>query len=183
MSLSSKEAAETLSDVERTAQRSAQAFSYRNTSPHLILWGVVWLIGYAGTDLRPAYWHEIWLVLIVSAIVIAMVLGHGIRGRSDTANSWRVLGLMAVVSTFIAATCAIMWPVSGMQFGAFAPLLTGAVYAGLGLWVGTRYVMLGVSIIALTLVSYFYLPGHFLLCMAAVGGGGMILAGFWFRTV
>ena len=91
--------------------------------------------------------------------------------------------MMVIVIAFVGATCTIFWPVSGMQFGAFAPLLTGAVYAGLGLWWGTRYIVLGALIAGLTLGGYFYLHEHYLLWEAFVGGGGMILAGFWFRRV
>ena len=75
MSLSSKEAADTLSEVEDAARRSIRAFGYDRAAPHLMLWGTIWLLG------------------------------------------------------------------------------------------------------------YFYLPEHFLLLVAFVGGGGMILAGIWFRRV
>ena len=73
MFLSSKEAAETLSDVERAARRSALAFGYSKASPNLILWGIVWVIGYSGTDLFPAHWRTLWSVLVVTAIVISAV--------------------------------------------------------------------------------------------------------------
>jgi hypothetical protein len=182
MSLSSKEAAETLSDVERASRRSAQAFGYRKASPHLILWGLVWLIGYSATDLRPADAGLIWLALVVAGCAISFLLGRS--GNSAGAkNSWRALGIAAILCLFIGATFTILWPVSGMQVGVVTPLLVGAIYAGVGLWLGLRFVVTGLAITALTLGGYFYLPEHFLLWMAFVTGGGLILAGVWFRTV
>jgi hypothetical protein len=48
---------------------------------------------------------------------------------------------------------------------------------------GTRYVVSGIAVAALTLAGFFLLKQHFLLWMAAVGGGAMILAGLWLRRV
>jgi hypothetical protein len=59
----------------------------------------------------------------------------------------------------------------------------GAIYASIGLWLGTRFVLTGLGVIALTLGGYFLLREHFLMWMALVGGGGLILAGFWLRKV
>ena len=183
MSLSSKEATETLSDVERASRRSAQAFGYRKASQHLILWGLVWLIGYSATDLRPADAGLIWLVLVAIACAIGFL-----QVRSDSSagakGGWRMLGLTAILCLFIGATFATLGPVvSGRQIGIFAPLLVGTIYAAAGLWLGLRFVVTGVAITVLTLGGYFYLPEHFLLWMAFIGGGGLILAGVWFRTV
>jgi hypothetical protein len=182
MSLSSKEAAETLSDVEQAARRSARAFGYSKAAPHLIMWGVIWVIGYSATDLRPADAGLIWLALVVAGCTIGFLLG-----RSDSSAgakySWRFLGIAAILCLFIGATYTLMWPVSGSQTGAFIPLLFGTIYAGVGLWLGMRFLITGVAMIVLTLGGYFYLHEHFLLWQAFVGGGGLILAGIWFRTV
>ena len=183
MSLSSKEAAETLSDVEHASRRSAQAFGYRKASPHLILWGLVWLIGYSATDLRPADAGLIWLGLVAAGSAVSFLLGWSGGGRAGATNSWRMLGLVAIVLAFIGATFAIFGHVSGMQIGVFTPILVGAIYAGMGLWLGLRFVVTGLAIIALTLGGYFYLPEHFALWMAFVGGGGLILAGIWLRKI
>ena len=94
-----------------------------------------------------------------------------------------MLGLTAILCLFIGAIFATLGPVSGKQIGVFTPLLVGAVYAALGLWLGLRFVVTGVAITVLTLGGYFYLPEHFLLWMAFVTGGGLILAGVWFRRV
>lgn len=185
MSLTSKEAAESLSDVECAGRRSAQAFGYRKASPHLILWGLIWVIGYAATDLRPASTNLIWLGLIVAGSTISTYLGRceNSAGAATHKYNWRVLGLVALAFVFVGASYAVFGHVSGMQQGAFVPLLVRTIYAGLGLWLGRRFLVTGLAIVALTLGGYFYLHEHFLLWMAVVGGGGLILAGFWLRTV
>jgi len=194
MSLTSKEAAETLSDVERASRRSAQAFGYSKASPHLILWGLIWLIGYAVTDLFPDKANWIWSALVLAGCIGGFLLGRGAARDGASASGsaaarrnaaragWRSFGLMGIVCAFIASTYAVMWPVQGMQFAAFPALLVGAIYAAVGLWSGPRYVVTGLLILALTIGGYFFLHEHFLLWMAGVGGGGLILAGIWFRT-
>ena len=99
MSLSSKEAAETLSDVERAGRRSAQAFGYRKASPHLILWGIIWVIGYSATDLRPADANLIWAALIAAGCIGGYVLG---RGHERSPQAWRFFAVVGIVLIFIA---------------------------------------------------------------------------------
>lgn len=185
MSLSSQEAAESLSQAEEAGRRSKQAYFYHRSSPHLIMWGTIWVLGYGGTELFLAYSNWIWGVLILSGMVTGVFLGRSRNSAALTYCSrpdWRmfVLGVLAVF--FVFATYAIMWPVQGRQFAAYPALITGTVYAALGLWVGMRYVVTGILVIALTLFGYYYVH-HILLWMAFVGGGSMILAGLWFRKV
>ncbi|MBU6297595.1 MAG: hypothetical protein KGJ79_00260 [Alphaproteobacteria bacterium] len=187
MSLSPQEAASTLSDVERAAKRSARAFGYRKASPHLILWGIVWLIGYGATDVFPARAGLIWLALIAAACIVAFYISRCYRedgrAKGNAVGVWRVVALIAIAYVFIIGTYAILGPLRGMQQGAFVPLLVGAVYTGVGLWLGMRFVIAGALLIALTFAGYFYLQEYFLLWMAFAGGGALILAGFWLRTV
>ena len=75
----------------------------------------------------------------------------------------------------------LMHPTAREQ-GAFIPLIISAIYAGAGVWVGLRYVVLGAIIATLTLFGFFEIQQHFALWMAAVGGGGLIVAGLWMRS-
>jgi len=184
MSLSHQEAQESLKNVEQAERRSAQAYGYHASAPHLIIWGLVWFFGYGATDLRPDLAGIIWPGVILAGVAAGTFVGSRSRsGHGDPKQMWRFLGLALTIFVFIAATMAILQPASGAQQGAFVPLLVGAIYVAMGLWVGARFVAAGLAIIALTLGGYFLLREHFLLWMAFVGGGGLILAGFWFRRV
>jgi hypothetical protein len=175
MPLSPQEAAQSLEDVRQTEQRSAEAYGYQIASNHLILWGLVWLIGYGATDLRPDLANIVWPVLMLLAISASFFMP-----KSGKRN-WRWAALVPIVFVFIAATYAVMWPVSGAQQGAFIPLMVAAIYSGVGLWAGLRYLAIGVALAALTLGGFFFLHMHFLLWMAVVGGGALIVTGLWFR--
>lgn len=190
MSLSSQEAQASLAEAEQARRRSAQLYGYRKASTHLIMWGLIWVVGYSCINLVPKYEGYIWDVLVAGGILGSMYLGR--RGRHAAgacedgkgSYAWRAGGLGLIALLFISATYAIMWPVHGPQFAAYPALITGTIYAGVGLWVGLRYVVAGALVIAATLFGFFYIhePMYYY-WMAVVGGGSMILAGFWFRTV
>ena len=84
---------------------------------------------------------------------------------------WGFLGMVLTALAFIAATLAVMAPVTSRQVGAFIPLVVAASYAVVGLWLGLRFIVAGAVIAGLTLGGFFLLPpADFALWMAGVGG-------------
>src|SRR4051794_35989275 len=66
MVISSSEAAAALRDVAQTDRRTRVSGAYHVASPHLILWGLIWVAGYSGCGLMPAeQWGLVWLPLIL----------------------------------------------------------------------------------------------------------------------
>ena len=149
----------------------------------------MWAVGYGATDLYPHLANFIWGGLVFTGTVVSFLIGKATASRDAASAAMartrglRMFGLVALLLVFMGATYAIMGPIHGLQPAAFPALLIGAIYCGVGLWAGVRYLILGALVIALTVVGYFFLSEHYLLLMAFVGGGGLILAGFWFRQV
>jgi len=189
MSLSQDQAAESLKEIDRTRRRSAQAWSYAHSSPFFIMWGVIWMVGYTATDFYPHYAGALWTVLMIVGFLGQMGIGrHRARGGQlhpgmNRYAGLRMLGSFLAIFGFVAATYAVFGHVGWKQQASFVPLLTALFYVLIGLWAGTRFVITGIAVAALTLGGFFYLPSHFLLWMAAVGGGALVLAGVWMRTV
>ena len=189
MSLSSDQAAESLKEIDRTRQRSAQAYRYANSSPFFILWGVIWMVGYTATDLYPHHANPLWLALMAAGLLGHMAIGrHRASIGEPHAGMNRFAGLRLLagfiaVFCFVGASYAIFAPVGWKQQASFVPLLMALFYVLVGLWAGTRFVVTGLAVAALTLGGFFYLPTHFLLWMALVGGGALILAGLWMRKI
>jgi hypothetical protein len=90
---------------------------------------------------------------------------------------------MATFLVFIVATSAIMQPQDPRQMAAFVPLVVAVCYVVLGLGAGSRITLAGVALGALTLVGYFAFPSIFMLWMAVVAGGTLVLSGLWLRRV
>jgi hypothetical protein len=198
MALSPHEAAAALRDIGQARTRSARAYGYQQASPNLILWGVLWAVGYGLTDALPYRALPIWIAVDAIGLATSIAIGVRSRARSDPARrlaiepgrtagwaspQWGFPAALLIAFTFIAAAIAVMSPVSGRQIGAFVPLVVAASYALAGIWIGLRFVVTGAVIAALTLIGFFLLPTHFFLWMAGVGGGALVLAGVWLRKV
>jgi hypothetical protein len=195
MSLSPGQAAESLREIERTGRRSAEAHEYAASSPQFILWGLIWMAGYAGSYLLPHYGfvgaiNWLWLGLVVIGIAASNMLGRRrYRHLSPQARAkGKAIGLrwgmtMLVFYAFLLAVFAVMRPRNPVVCAAFIPLLIAAIYAVVGIWWGLRFLYAGIAVGALTLIGWFWLPQYFLLWMAVVGGGSLILVGFWLKKV
>ena len=177
--LTNQEALSALKEADAAGQRSRMAYSYSQGSPHFIIWGLAWLVGYGGSALVPATANWIWLGVVVLGMIASAVAGSRSKGQSHI--GWQILGMVFVVYAFSAALFALIWPLNGLQMAAYWPLLVAAIYAGTGLWLGPRFVIAGTVLAAATLGGYFFLREHFLLWMAIIGSGILILTGFWLR--
>ena len=178
-----KEAATALQEIANTEKQSQKAYHYQQASPHLVLWGVIWMIGYAVTYVRPR-WYPLWDVLVVIGMAGSFFISfHGRAKDSHSTFGWRYAATFVVVLLFIAALFAIL-PPAPLQIDAFFPLLIALWYALMGIWTrATRIAVLGFALGLLTVGGYFWLQHYFPLWMAGVGGGALILGGFWLRRV
>lgn len=177
--IANQEAASVLKEAEATERRSRQAYNYSVGAPHLFIWGAAWIAGYGGSALAGDAANWIWAGVIVLGSAASFLVGRARHG-ADYAFGRR-LALLGVVYAFSAALFVVFQPLSGSQVAAYWPLLIAALYAGFGLWIGMRFIVMGAILAAATLGGYFFLPHHFLLWMAFVGGGALILGGIWLR--
>jgi hypothetical protein len=193
MPVSPSEAQGALRDITKAERTSAKAYGYRNASPHLIIWGIVWAIGYGVSYAKPQPFcasscldpmATLWPVLIVIGCIASFWIGWKSRSSVATGYDWRYPVSALAIFAFIAAIFAVMPPRDPVQIGAFFPILVALFYTLVGIWTrGARMLIAGIAVAALTLGGYFLLPQYFLLWMAVVGGGALILGGFWLRTV
>ena len=179
--ISADEAARALKEAAAAERKSAQLYLYRRASPYLYLWGAVWFLGYGASDLWPRDAGWIWGGLILAAMGVSVLIGRSVPlGERD--RPWRVPLIFLAVWAFFAATYRVMAPVTLLQYGAFPPLVVALCYVAAGMFFGSRFVVAGAAIGALTMIGFLYMPVHFLLWQGLVGGLGLLLAGYWFRT-
>ena len=189
MTLSSDQAAENLKQIDRTRQRSAEAYRYAHASPFFVMWGAIWVAGYGSSDLYPRYAGTIWIALTVAGSLGSAAIGQyyaraGRRHRGSINRvNWRFLASFLTIGSFVMASFALFGHTGWRQQAAFVPLVIAMFYTLVGLWAGLRFVITGIAVAALTLGGFFFLPAHFLLWMAAVGGGALVLAGQWMKKI
>src|ERR1043165_4068093 len=97
MSLSPQDASAALDDIARTQARSVMLRDYRNASPHLIVWGVLWAVGYGLTSFFPAHANAIWSVVIPIGVLADLAAMRG----SARAGAWRYLAATAAAFAFV----------------------------------------------------------------------------------
>jgi hypothetical protein len=181
MPVSPSEAKQALREISETERVSATTYGYRTASPHLIVWGVIWMVGYGSTYLKPV-WSIVWPVLTVLGLAISLWLGWKER-RSAHLVDWRYRATLLVALLFTIAIFVILSPKTPAQIGAFIPMLVALFYCLAGIWThGVRMLMTGIAVAVLTVTGYFWFSAVFPLWMAVVGGGALILGGVWLRN-
>ena len=184
MSISRNEAASALTDIESTAGRSRLLRRYHTAGPILMTWGVIWALGYGGMGLTPPErWGLLWLPLDAVGIVASIILSRRGQPLAGAASgpTWRMSALGLTVAAFITATYAVFQPTSTDAFIVFPGMVAGMVYAGVGIAAAPRYLWIGAVVFAASLVGYFFFQPWLAFWMAAVGGGGLFIAGLWLR--
>jgi hypothetical protein len=178
MLLTEQDAAEAIREVEQTQARSARLRWYEHSSPYFILWGILWAVAYGLCDVYPQSGWIIWLIANIVGLS-----GSAWFDRRGGRNAWRGTAVAATLIAFFNAAFAILPPASDRAAPAFITLVVATVSTLLGIWRGPRLIAAGVGLAALTLGGFFFLPAHFLLWMAFVGGGMMVSIGLWLRTL
>lgn len=184
MGMTRNEAAAALSDIERTTERGQVLAGYRIAGPILMMWGVIWAVGYVAMGFQPVErWGPVWIALDVLGIVGSVILSRGAgRGRA-TAMNWRMMVGVLAVLIFFFGTFSLFQATETAPYLAFPGLVTGLIYVGMGLWKMPRYLWIGVILMIATMVGYAFFKPWLTFWMAGFGGGGLFLAGLWLRKL
>jgi hypothetical protein len=188
MNISRNEAEAALSDIEQAAARACVQRSYRFASPILILWGVIWVLGYAAMGFltgprRSLPWIPLDLIGIAGTLFVVRRARGAASARSVGAgNRFSVFHMLAIVF-MLAATFVMFGPSQPAAYLAYPGLLVGFSYMMFGIMRMPRLAWIGAAMSALTLLGFFLAKDILSYWMAAVGGGGLILGGLWLRKL
>jgi hypothetical protein len=190
MSMSPAEAATALREVDETTARTVAMKGYRHVSPHLLLWGAIWVIGYVLMGLEPRQqWGWVWLPLDLLGMVGSAILGslaraaaRSGRGSTDLPPGPLLVSLL-FVGLFMAAVYIVFAPTATEPYLVLPPLVLGLVYVVAGAWRMQRLAWIGAAVFLLTMVGFLFFKPWLSFWIAAVGGGGLVLGGLWLRKI
>ena len=180
--IDSKQARAALSDIDEMVRRVRQSQTYDVASLIMILWGVLAFAGNIATWLWPREGGHIWIAvnLAGAACTLAIIYSRA----SGRGFDFRMLVAYVLFFAFGYLCTKVLGDFTPRQLGTFWPIYFMLFYAVVGLWFGYAFVAIGVGISVLTLIGYFYIDGAaFLLWMAFVNGGGLLLGGLWMRRI
>jgi hypothetical protein len=182
-SIDPKEAAAALSDIDSIVHRVRQSWIYDIASQIMIVWGVLVFAGNVATSVGPGYAGAIWIsVNLLGAVGTVAISASGVARDGSHGFDPRLPIAYLLFFTFGYLCSSVLGHYTPRQMGAFWPIYFMLFYATAGMWFGYAFFVIGLAISALTLIGYFYIEGGaFLLWMAFVNGGGLILGGLWMR--
>jgi len=192
MNISRQDASEALDAIQSADQRVLQVRSYRHAAPFLILWGVIWAVANAASDISNIAGRRAWLIGTVAGslftvwFIVRIILER--RRAGDTEGRRRRTGsgfaLMGIATwLYFPAMYLVLGPLTARQGNAFASLFWAFTYMFAGAWLGLRLFLTGlVAALAIT-AGFLFVHQHYFLWMAVFGGGSLILGGLWLRKI
>jgi hypothetical protein len=183
MSIDSKEASEALSEIGEIVRRVRQSRIYDLASQIMIASGILVVAGNLATFVSQRQGAYIWITInILNVVVAAIIATRGARRTGIHAFDHRVFAAFALFYAFGILCSIVLGHFGPREQGTFWPIYFMLFYCIAGLWFGRAFIAIGLAITVLTLIGYAFIGGaSFLLWMALVNGGGLILSGLWMR--
>ena len=186
MNISPSEAEQALQAIQSMMDKTKKAVANSGAYNFLIVWGTVWLLGFLANHFfagdTAGY---IWMVLDIlggaSSIILGIRLSRKIRSPSGLASGKRIGWFWLILFLFCFSLILVASPVDSKQMAMMIVLFVMLGWIAMSLLLSAASVWWGLAITALALIGYFILPDIFFLWMAFLGGGGMILLGFYIR--
>jgi len=178
-----KQASEALGQIDDIVRRVRQSRIYDLASQIMIMSGVLVFAGNLANWAWPRYGGYVWLsVNVLNVVGCAVISMFGYQRTGVRAFDGRMLAAFLLFFAFGIFSSSVLGHFTPRQMGAFWPIYFMLFYILAGLWFGGAFVAIGLGITVLTLIGYFFVGGFsFLLWMAVVNGGGLILGGLWMR--
>jgi hypothetical protein len=164
-----------------------------SSGPMVILWGVIWIIGYGRLQFFPDSIRWLWPALDIIGFAGSVYIGRRSPVKSPNQRrvtyAWLVLFGYAVLWVTLLAQRNAPYQPGKMVFSAFmerrivtffatVPMFA---YVIMGLWLDRFFIWLGALVTVVTLVGCLYVPNYFYLWLALTGGGSMVIAGVFIR--
>jgi hypothetical protein len=182
--IDSHQASAAINDINEVVRRVRQSQIYQIASLIITIWGVLVFAAYIANYIWPRQGYAIWTIANLGGLAISVAVGFVINLRSGARNfPIRSLITYLLIGAFGAFCSIVLGHFGPRQMIVFWALYGMLFYAIAGLWFGYAFIVIAVCTTALTLIGYYYIGAAFLLWMAVVHGGGLVLGGLWMRRI
>jgi hypothetical protein len=176
--MKSLNAIESLELIEQARRETQKALARAGTGYFLIIWGIVWLFGFLGSQLWPGpISGYIWLGLDTFGVVGTIIAATRYSRRVRSSGGWRV-GLSWVLLIVQGGILMwVSWPLEMTQYLMFVTILVAMGYSLVGIWIYSPLMIAGICISLLAVLGWLLIPAYLGYWLALVGGGGLIGTG------
>jgi hypothetical protein len=187
MNISPNEAEEALAAIQAMMVKTRRAISRSGAYNFLILWGVIWMMGFLNSQFLPNKTASyVWMGLDIAGGILSAIIGirlnRGIRTSTPTTTGKRIALFWLLLFLYCVMAVAVVWPVDGKQVAMFIIFFVTIGWISMGLLLSFASAWWGLVLLALSLLGYFLLNDIFYLWMSILGGGGMIALGVHVRN-
>lgn len=181
--IDSKEASAALSEINDMVARVRQSRIYDLASQFMVVTGMLVVAGNLTTFFVPHSAAVIWPAVNVLTVSISAVISIYDHRRTGLLGFDLRIFLVFVLFYAFGMLCTLVLGHFGpREMGTFWPIYFMLFYCIAGLWFGRAFLAIGLAITLLTLIGYFFITSaEFLIWMAVVNGGGLIVSGLWMR--
>ena len=174
------EAEEALIAIEAVTNRMRKTIAGCGAGPILIMWGLIWLVGYSSSQFFPENSGLIWAPLSLGGGAASWIIGMRER-RIKGVGSWRIGVFWLVLFGYAALWAILLHPFNSAHTGAYLGTVPMFAYVVGGLWVGRFFVWLGLSVTVILVLGVFAWPAWAQLWSGIAGGGSLLAAGIYIR--
>lgn len=180
MQISPEEAQESLADIDRVISQTRRAIAGSGSDLVLIIWGIIWMLGYGVSQFRPQWSGLIWMILVWPGAAASWLVASR-KSVIKSPQGQRIGFFWLALFAFAGIWLFILAPFNTSRLGAFFATVPMFGYVVAGLWLGRFWIILGASVTALTLLGLAVAGDYFNLWMAAAGGGSLLVSGIYIR--
>lgn len=184
-----EEARKALADIDQVARQIRHAVAGSQMGTNLVIWGAVWIVGFALSALSR--WDMGWIWWSLVALGMGLSALGGFRqhreGRIQSAQAHQLMRQLALfwlaVITY-AMVLALRIPLrNGLDQLVLIVCLVMLAYVVMGIWLRSPLLAaIGLTVTVAALVGRSFLPPRaFLLWMAVFGGGGLFVPGLYVK--
>ena len=182
MNVTKDQAQDYLETIQQVQQQTRRTLATGGGPIYMILWGLIWVLGYLGSYLLPPQSAGyLWFGLDIVGLAASMGIGwwHATRVRSSTQDARiAIFWLIWLVYTGL-----IVW-LSGStedaaQISIVISLMAMFGYVVMGLWLWMPLTWIGAGVTVAIVVAYLVMPQYVDLAMAVLGGGTLVLSGIY----
>ncbi len=188
MQVSKEEANASLNLIQDTQTRLKKAIGSGYASWLLMLWGSIWIVGYASLYVSHRIGGHIFAALdilgMIATVLIVRRWPHNsvIRSPEFRAIVWQCAGLWLFLFVYALIWALLLKPANGRVWGVYLCTVCMFGFIMIGLWRRSPFMIgLGLTVTALSLAGFYWLPGYLDLWMAATGGGALLGTGWYIR--
>lgn len=180
MNITREDAQASLGMIEETMDRTVRHLQFKGASQLLVVWGLIWIVGFLGTQYYPRIDEWIWLVVDVIGVGLTTVICNKTFGQVRSEAGARIGWFWGALFVYAYLYMAILGPLDGTQVAAFIAAHVMFAYVVMGLWLKVNgMIWLGGAITFMVAIGYFALHPYFGLWMAITGGGTLLLSGLY----